>query len=457
MNNLKIQLTSLLALLCFSWATAQTEAPLNISLAEAQKIALENNYSVKTSKIDLSLAKQKIVETTAIGLPQITANVSYQHIFKVPEISFGKAFYVDKDQKDAPITKGSDLDPFFHDGQAIKLGVADNITWDITASQLIFSGEYIVGLQASRTYSRLSEEMLQKSERDIKDQVSQNYYTALVVQENVKILQSSLVNLDKVIAEMTQMNKQGLVDETDVDQFQISKLTLQNTVTTLTRQKDIALNALKFAMGVENTRALNLTDSLANYTSNAGLEYAGEQLMLTNNIDYKLAETNVALMNLSWKREKSAYLPTVAAFYRHQENLKKSDFDMSMPDIFGASFEWKLFTSLGRNSKVSQARLNYERAKVSQEQAGQGLLLDFELSRNNYIAAFDKMSTQKQNFELSKKIYDRTLIKYKNGISSSLDVTNAQNQFLTAQSNYFTAVTEFLTAKSKIEKLLSKN
>ena len=59
-----------------------------LSLKEAQEYALKNNMTIKNAVIDLEIAKKKIWETTAMGLPQLNAVANYSHIFKVPEVSF---------------------------------------------------------------------------------------------------------------------------------------------------------------------------------------------------------------------------------------------------------------------------------------------------------------------------------------------------------------------------------
>lgn len=158
------------------------------------------------------------------------------------------------------------------------------------------------------------------------------------------------------------------------------------------------------------------------------------------------------LLNL--KRQKSAYLPSLAAFYKHTENAKKADFDFTMKDMVGLSLNVPIFSSGQRNSQVQQRVMELEKIRNTKANVSQGLQLEFINSRNSLNTSYDKYVMEKKNIELSERIYNKMIVKYKEGVSSSLDLTAAQNQYLTAQSNYFNALYALLSSKNKLEKLL---
>ena len=89
----------------------------------------------------------------------------------------------------------------------------------------------------------------------------------------------------------------------------------------------------------------------------------------------------------------------------------------------------------------------------SKDQALNGLQLEFITAKNDFKSSLEKYYNEKRNIELAERIYNKTMIKFKEGLSSSMDITNAQNQLLGAQSNYFTSVYSLLAAKNKIDKL----
>jgi outer membrane protein len=110
-----------------------------------------------------------------------------------------------------------------------------------------------------------------------------------------------------------------------------------------------------------------------------------------------------------------------------------------------------------RNSRVSQAKFDLEKSKLAKENAEQGLTMEFETARSSYQTAFSNFNTNKESMDLSKKVYDKTVIKYKEGVSSSFELTQNQNQFLTAESNYYNSILALLNAKAKLDRILSSN
>ncbi|MBK7132317.1 MAG: TolC family protein [Bacteroidales bacterium] len=160
---------------------------------------------------------------------------------------------------------------------------------------------------------------------------------------------------------------------------------------------------------------------------------------------------------LTLKREQSKYLPTISAFYRRHEQTHQPSFNFQVKDLVGVGLTLPIFTSGQRSAKISQARFDLEKSRLNKETAGQGLILEFETALNNYQTAFSNFSVNRESMILSKKVFDKTVIKYREGISSSFDIAQSQNQMLTAESNYYTSVLSLLTAKAKLDRILSIN
>lgn len=428
-----------------------------LSLKEAQEYALKNNMTIKNAVIDLEIAKKKIWETTAMGLPQLNAVANYSHIFKVPEVSFPGTIL-------SSTRNGSTLyglpvagDSLFVNNYAappIKLGVSDNLTFDITLSQLVFNGAYLVGLQASKVFYQISEQALEKNEIDIRESVANTYLLVLNLIKNEEILSNRIINLEKTLNEMRQLNKAGFLEITDVDQLELTILSVKNAQNTLQRQIDGATDLLKFQIGMPYEIELELSDDLDKILNSAVIEsITGRNLEVEDNIVTKILNTQVKIGELNLKREKSGYLPSLAAFYKHSEKARQADFDFFMKDMAGVQLNIPIFSSGQRKSAVAQRKLELLKMQNSREQALNGLQLEFKSANNDFSTSLEKYNNEKRNIELAERIYDKTLIKFKEGLSSSMDITTAQNQLLGAQSNYFTAIYSLLVAKNKIDKL----
>jgi outer membrane protein TolC len=429
---------------------------LKLSISDAQTFALQNNRTVQSAKIDIQSADKKVWENLATGLPQVNVAANYLHQFKVPELSFGPVLDVNS-LPDGVLTKQNIMDAY-KDSPLIPLGVMDNTTIDVTLSQLIFSGQYLVGLQATKVLKQLTEKSLVKTEDQTKESVAGTYYLVLVLTENARLLHTSLVSIDKTYNELVKMNEEGLNEETDVDQVKISKSNIQTLITSLESQKDISMKLLKFQLGVGFDQVVELTDSLPGIIQQGNVRYlTSPEFDVKNSINYQLVNDQEKISGLLVQLEKSKYLPTISAFYRHEEQTNQPSFNFAVKDVVGASLSLPIFTTGMRNARVSQAKFDLMKSQLAKADAEQGLIMEFETARSNYQTAFSNFNTNRESMNLSKKVYDKTVIKYKEGVSSSFELTQNQNQFLTAESNYYNSVLSLLNAKAKLDRILSVN
>jgi len=439
--------------------------PLKLSLKQAQEYALLNNRNVKSANIDIEIAKKKVWETTAIGLPQFTATADYQHLFKVPEASFGGNTILSLDQSignadviTAQTIRDKKLSLGFEPGAPIALGVPDNVTFNFTVSQLVFSGEYIVGLQAARVFKELSERSLVKTQLSTKESVANGYYLVLILQENINLLNASYKTIDQSYSELSKMQEQGFAEETDVDQMKINKLNLQSSITSLEGKKEVSVKLLKIQLGIDFEQSLELTDSLTGIISNGTIQYLSSfDFDVNSSIDMQLMKTSEGLSLLSLRRQKSTFLPTIAAFYQHQELLNEPLLNFQPKDVLGASLTFPIFTSGKRLAIVGQAKLDLEKTRLTKDNVEQSLIMEFENARNDYQTAFTNFSHNKESMILSEKVYNKTLVKYKEGVSTSFELTQIQNQFILSQSNYYNSLLTLMEAQAKLERILSKN
>lgn len=438
---------------------------LRLSVLDAQNYALEYNRSVQASKIDIEIAKKVVMETTAIGLPQFAVTANYQHIFVVPELSFPvSGFTQDALVPLAPIEglqqfpSIGGLNQYLYTGPGIPLGTKDNTTFNFTLSQLIFSGEYIVGLQAARIFKEVSEKAYIKSELTTKESVSTSYYLVLVVKENLRVLKQSVELMDKTYSEIEQMNLQGFVEDTDVDQLKINKSNLQNLIQSLQGQYDVAQKLLKFQLGLDFSLPLELIENLDGIVNQSNLQYLfpGE-FAVDNSIDYKIMENQVELQSANLRRAQSAYLPSIAGFYQHQEMTNTPAFNFQPKDVLGVTVKLPILTSGQRMSKVSQGKLNLAKADLNKDMVAQSLIMEYETARNAYQTAMLNFTNNKESLALSEKIYNKNIIKFKEGVASSLELTQSQSQYLTSESNYYNSVISLLQAKAKMDRILATN
>ncbi len=423
---------------------AQDGTVMRLSLSDAKQLALENNANVVNADLEVEAAKKKVWETTAIGLPQVNATVAYQHIPDVPVMEMPANLF----------------NPLAPEGEMAQIPVASKNNTDIsfTASQLLFSGEYIVGLQASRVYRDLTKHSLKKSRNEITESVNNAYVLVLVAEESKKLLEETLGNIEKLADETKAYYQEGFVEETDADQMSLTVSTIKNSLNNIDRQVSLSYDLLKMHLGFEMDQKIELTQSLNEVLEQSDIEAMMlHEQSIYSNPDFLLVQTQEALMKLDYKRSISTTLPSVAAFYQYTHKTNAPEMDFMPKAVAGLNVNVPIFASGQRLVQIQQAKIELEKAGNTREFAQQGLTLQMTEAQNELKTSFDTYQNDKQNMELSKKIYDRTVIKYKEGISSSLDLTQTHNQYLEIQGKYFQSIMNLINAKNKVIRLAGKS
>ena len=430
----------MLSLLCLFVVSIHAQVPsdlrpMNFSLIEARDYALTNSPVLLNSARDVEIAKNKIWETTAMGLPQASINSSYSYSPQLAGLSDQLGEFI-------PDFNPDDLKTSFFMGAQI--------------DQLVFSGPYIIGLQAAKTYAYLSVLAESKSKIGIIENITNTYFTALIARESKNILDSTLVAAQKTLFESEQMFKNGFVESTDVDQIRILESNIRSSLSVAERQIGIVERMLKFQMGVPIDQSIVLTDQIDPLIGLMNLEVAViDSFRLENNVDYRLMDLQEKLKEYNLKYSKSMYLPTVRGFYSYYKSLDDNFFNDQSPNTYGLSLSFPIFSSGQRISQVSQRKLEYMKSQTDKETGAESLLLQYESALSIFLSAQDIYNLQKVNRDLSLKIYKKSNTKFREGIGSSLDLNTTQQQYFDSESKYFSALMSLVAAKSKLESLLS--
>lgn len=423
---------------------------LKLSLKDVQSYALKHSAVAENARLDVRMAKKKIWETTTTGLPQISGKISYQNNLQLATTLIPAQF----------------IDPDAEEGEfiGVQFGTQHNATAEITLNQLVFSGSYIVALQASQTYLRLSKEGLRKSEIEVKATVTDTYYLILLAEHSKKILATNLENVKKTLYQTREMFKAGFLEDTDADQLQLTVTEMENAVKSMNRQIKVTHNLLKWQMGMDLGREIQLSDKLDDILKETdSKELLTMEFNLKNHIDFRMAETQEKSMELLMKREISEYLPTVSAFLTHSQMAMRDSFNFFSKGehwfpstMVGLQISIPIFSTGMRAARVAQARMDLRKARNTKKQVTDGLELGLLQARTGFADALDTKNSTAKNVQLAKKIYDKMQEKYSNGTASSLELTQSHNQYLAAENGYTQAVVDLLKAKTLLDKALNR-
>lgn len=426
---------------------SQQDSSINLSVNQALEYAIQNNSNIQNAKIDVIIADKKVWETTAIGLPQIEVTGSYYNNLSLATQLIPAEFF------------GGEPGTFAE----IQFGTKHNFNGTLTVSQLIFNGSYLVGLQAAKIYRSFSEKNLNKTEIETKATVASTYYTILLAQENLQILQENFKNIQEISRQSNAMAETGFVEDIEADKLKITVGSLENSIKSLQRQIDFLYMMFKIQLGINKEQSIVLTDNLNDILLKINInELLEKEFIVEEQADYQIVKTQEDLMALDVKRYKSEYLPSLSAFYNFQENAMRNDFNpldgeekWFESSMLGFQLNVPIFNSGLKRSKLQQAQLELKKVTNTKSVLESNLYSLLLQKRNEFITGQETLENALGNMQISKKVLNNISIKHQKGLASSLELTQANSDYLTTVSEYTQSVVTLLNAKIELEKILN--
>jgi len=434
---------------------------LSLRLTEAKTKALSLNKDAQISALELERAEKVVKETLAIGLPQVTARGSFQNFLNVPTTVLpdfiSPAVYGVLIAEDL-VPEGSGGTPGFIPAQ---FGTNFNVSGGVTWNQLIFNGSYLIGLQAAKSYVELSRIQKDRKDVDVKLSVSEAYYTVLLSAENTSVLKESAAALERMMKEIEAMYEQGFTEEQEVMQLRLTLNNLQSQVKNSERQEVLTKQLLNFQIGLPLDQELILTDDLETLINDPLINetIAISEPDLSAHPDMKLMDSNVLLQGLRLKEQRSQYLPSLNGFFNYQKQAQRTEFnffesgqDWFPSTVWGLELSVPIFSSGMKHYKVQQMEIGVKEAELQREQAIDGLSLAADTARSDYLFTMENYQTMNENLDLAISIRDKTRIKYQEGVSTSFELSEMENQFIKAQGNTIQASLNLLNALTAFQK-----
>ena len=437
------------ALLFFSFSVFSQNETLVFSLEEAIDYAHSNNKLALDSQSDIRMAELQKWETTATGLPQISADISYnnwieQQISLIPAEFFGGM-------------PGDFIEVAF--------GTQQTVNGTVTLKQKLFDGSYLVALQASKVYLEISKNAKEKTLSELRKVVTNAYGSILLAEENILILDANIEILEKNIEELQKVYENGLTEAENIEQLQLTLSGLVSARNYNAILKNLAYEMFNLNLGLDIDTSVNLTDRMEDLlvkvllspteTSNSSLE---------NNIDFKIAVNNMRSNELLFKLEKSKALPTINAFINggYAGNNNRFNFlDRSQKwfgaSLFGVNMSVPLFSSLERSAATQKAKIALEKSERALVNTRQELKIKIKRAQNELAFAQQDLETKKQAQNLAKRIEEKNQIKFFEGLASSFELSQAQTQLYTAQKQYMEAMLSVLNKHIALDVLLNPN
>lgn len=440
-----IKKRKILIVFCFvAYAsTFAQDTPNRFSLEEAMEWGMEFNRSMQQASLELQKAHKEKWQTLSVGFPQINANFNYQNFIEQPVSIVPAQFFGGNEGEFAAVTFGT---------QQTAYG-------GVELTQLLFDGTYIVGVQGIKTFIENAENILELTELEIKKTIISSYSNVLATQESLLVLKNNAELLKKNIAEVHQLYRNGFAEEENVEQLQLTLARLNAQIRFAEKTEKLAFSVFKLLLGIEQEQSITLSEDLENLTMRflADKEPSSDY---SSNINIRVAENRVAYGKLEVKYELAKGLPTISAFISGAYNGNSNEFTFTDSDqkwfgssVFGLRMRVPIFSSLGRTAGTQKAKLGLQQAELNLDQTRAEVAVAWQEAVNNVELARENYATAKESLALAERIHQKNTTKFFEGLSSSFDLRQAQQQLYEAQQNLIQSMQNVIREKTNLNSI----
>jgi outer membrane protein TolC len=430
------QIFVMAVLLCSPLLKAQQQPNTSFSLQQAIDYALKNSPNYQNATLDQKSAEYRRNEIAGAGLPQVTGSIDLKDYISIPTSLIPGQFF------------GAPAGTFL----PVKFGTKYNSTAGFSASQLIFSSDYIFGVKAAKEFINLSRINVTRSKADLYSQVSKAYYNLVINKERTRLLDANISRLKATLDNTRAMNQQGYVELIDVERLEVQYNNLIADREKVGKLIGVSEAMLKFQMGYKLADPIVVTDSLGVPENTESI--MGSQIDVTKRPEYQALQAQQKLYEMDVKRQKWGYLPTLAAYGSYQYNAQRQQFDFTDASktwfkisLIGATLNLNIFDGLQRHYRIQQAKITASKNLNTIRTLELSAELEATVAGISYANAYTTMLSQKKNMELAMHVYDVTQKKYTGGVGSNIEIVTAETSLVEAQTNYYNAVYDMLVAR----------
>jgi outer membrane protein TolC len=433
-------------------SSAQPSAPssvpntklLSFTLNTAIQYGIDHHTASLNAGDDISSSNARIREITSIGLPQIRSSYGLTDNFIIQKVIIPDGRLFNPNAPPGPLAL--EFQPQYG-GNA-----------NITLSQLLFDGSYLVGLKAAQTFAQVAIKNREMTHAQISENIQKAYYGVLVGQHRVDLLEASLARLDSGLQEMKIMLENGLIERLDVQRVELQRNQLLTETAKINQLRVLALHLLKFQMGYPLHDTLILTDQLEDIPliTSESVPTAYQDLQsFKARPEAELLELQIKGNDLEIKNLQSGYLPSVGLQIQRGALAGAGKFNQVLDPggnwfaygSIGVGINWSLFDSFNKRYKIQQKRIE----KIKNERILLQFLQSSKLQQDQALIgirnAIASLKQQVLNQDLSRDILQTTRIKYREGVGSNLEVIQAEASYREAQAAYFNSLYEYYIAK----------
>ena len=431
-KKLKIGIAAAFMIFGSSSAYAQQQ----VSLQEAIKEALQNKAEAKKAALQIKKAEYKIDEARAGALPQIsaTAGLTYNPVIQESLLEFG--------------------------GERIRaqLGQPWSSTASVQVQQALFDQRVFTGLKAAKSTREFYVLNAQLTNEQIIENVATAYYQVFVQEENLKTVEASYANTERVRNVIKSLVDNGLAKAIDLDRTNVQLTNIGSNKQQLINSVELSKNALKFYMGIPIDTDIELEEK----TIEPKPELIASNVNLNDRTEIKVLNKNRELLQYNKKATEAYLYPTVGLVANYGWGGQGGRFPLtnginngvlwSDYSAIGLNVNIPIFTGGATKAKIQQAEIDIQDLDLDIENTQLSLSLDYRNAVTNMENTLINIESMQNNVTLAEKVQKDTQSNYQYGLATLTEVLDAENALTQAKQNYSNALLDYKQAEIKLIK-----
>ena len=407
-------------LLTMSSASAQKV----LSLKDCLTIGIENNLSLKSSRNEVTKGKHNISENRARLLPQINFAAGFNDNFTPP----------------VSVTDGTAYGKLYNVTKTLQY----NSSASLQLQMPLYSQTALTAVEIAKTIDNLNQLSYEKAREDIIMQIAKLYYLIQNTTEQIAIIGDNLKRFEelKKFAQAFYDNQMALgVDLKRINvRIESTDVSLANAKAMLREQYNMLKYAMDYPADEEILVEVKRVDDI-NMAAQSGLN--------ANLYELQLMRTQEKLTEQQVKLAKDAYLPTIAltgnfTFSAYTDKFKNWFHSGESNHWYdsnglGISLRVPVFDGFEKRSKIRKAKIDADNARIAYENTLKNLQTQYSNAVNDQLNNERNYRKQRDNYRLAEDIYQVTMDRYREGVTSIVEVLQDEMSMSEAQNNYITA------------------
>lgn len=429
----------LIGFLLLMYISAQTQT---LTLNQCIDTALIYNRNIRLAQQDGLIANEKNREAKSTLMPKLNGVADYR-------------YYTDQPYQIMPQAAFGGPEGTYKE---IQFGVPQNLSANLQFAMPLFNPIALSAIKSTCIATELAEIQKHKTDEDVVMEVSNVYYNAQVLLNQLAFMDSNIVNTNKLVQTTTLLYQQQLAKGTDVDRLklQLEQLTTQRS--SISSKYGQVLNALKFLLGKPISDSIEV---LIHETSIAETDFRPKTttdiLLIEKKMEFSLSELS-GLKNLRLPSLNAYGVYGTSGFGTTGSN---SFFNFHPIGYVGVQLSVPLFNGMITQHKIKGKKIEVNKTIIQKEIVHEKANLDRVNAEMEYNIANTTIATVSTQVNLAKKIYNNTVLQNQHGMANITDLLLADNALREAQQNYIVALINLRRAELEYKRvtgnLLSAN